>query len=194
MKTYLFDIGNVLLAFDFTPALNSLLGSKADPTALQQIITRKDQFEAGKVEITDYIQWASELLDFHGSEEDFKHAWCHIFTPIDATWALAKELKAQGNRLILYSNTNAIHAPFCLESYAIFEHFEHAVFSYEIGAIKPEDDFFLKSFEQFNIVPTDTFYIDDLPANIAAGKKHGLHTHLYSADKHQDLLDWIAQH
>ncbi|MGJ8672090.1 HAD family hydrolase [Rubritalea sp.] len=194
MRTYLFDIGNVLLAFDFTPALNSLLGSNSHPTALQQIIERKDLFEAGKIETSEYIQWASELLDFRGSEAEFKHAWRHIFTPIGSTWDLAKELKSQGHRLILYSNTNAIHAPFCLETYPVFEHFDHAVFSYEIGAIKPEDDFYLKSFEQFQIDPAETFYIDDLPENIEAGKKHGLHTHLYAAERHQDLLDWVASH
>jgi putative hydrolase of the HAD superfamily len=194
MKTYLFDIGNVLLAFDFTPALSALLGPNHHPTALAQIIERKDEFEAGKIEVSDYIRWASQLLDFSGSEEEFKHVWRHIFTPIDGTWELAKQLKSDGHRLILYSNTNAIHAPHCIETYSIFEYFDHAVFSHEIGAIKPEDDFFLKSFEQFQIDPNETYYIDDLPANIEAGKKHGLSTHLYSANRHQDLLDWVATH
>lgn len=194
MKTYLFDIGNVLLAFDFTPALSSLLGKNPAPSALAQIIERKDEFEAGKIDVSEYITWASELLDFQGSEEEFKHAWRHIFTPIEGTWDLAKELKSKGHRLILYSNTNAIHAPHCLETYDIFEYFDHAVFSHEIGAIKPEDAFFLSSFEKFQIDPTETYYIDDLPANIEAGKKHGLNTHLYSADRHQDLLDWVATH
>lgn len=194
MKTYLFDIGNVLLAFDFTPALSSLLGANAEPTALAQIIARKDELESGKIEITPFIQWASALLDFSGSEAEFRAIWCNIFTPISGTWELAKKLKAEGNRLILYSNTNAIHAPFCLETYSIFEHFDHAVFSHEIGAIKPQPDFFMRSFEKFNIDPAQTYYIDDMPENIAAGRAHGLDSFLYSADNHAELLDWIASH
>ena len=193
-KTYLFDIGNVLLAFDFTPALSSLLGPKASPTALAQIIARKDEFEAGKIEPTPYIAWASELLDFKGSEADFRTIWSDIFTPIPETWELAKKLKADGHRLILYSNTNVIHAPFCLETYDIFETFDHAVFSHEIGAIKPYTEFFQRSFEKFNIDPAQTYYIDDMPENIEAGREHGLNSFLYSASNHPELLEWVATH
>ena len=194
MKTYLFDIGNVLLSFDFTPALNSLLGPNSKPNALLDIIDRKDEFESGQIEVNDYIKWASQLLDFQGDDENFKHAWRHIFTPIQSTWELVEKLKADGHRLILYSNTNAIHAPHCLETYPVFEHFDHAVFSHEIGAIKPHPEFFLRSFEKYNIDPALSYYIDDLPANIEAGRSHGLNSHLYSTDRHQDLLEWVATH
>lgn len=194
MKTYLFDIGNVLLSFDFKPALNSLLGPTPKPNALLYIIDRKDVFESGQIGVDDYIKWASQLLDFQGTDEDFKQAWRHIFTPIHATWELVEKLKADGHRLILYSNTNAIHAPHCLETYPVFEHFDHAVFSHEIGAIKPHPEFFLRSFEKFNINPALSYYIDDLPENIEAGRSHGLNSHLYSAGRHQDLLDWVATH
>ena len=47
--TYLFDIGNVLLAFDFDPALNSLKGANHAPNAIEQIIHKKDAFEAGEI-------------------------------------------------------------------------------------------------------------------------------------------------
>lgn len=192
MRTYLFDIGNVLLAFDFQPALSALLGPDAKDDALEQILARKDAFEAGAIPVDDYIQWASSLLDFHGGAEAFKHAWRHIFTPIEGTWELAKQLKVDGHRLILYSNTNAIHAPHCLATYPEFALFDHAVFSHEIGAIKPNKEFFLRSFKQFQIKPAETYYIDDLAANIEAGAAHGLNTHHYDAERHQDLLDWVA--
>ncbi|MFC4993155.1 HAD family hydrolase [Rubritalea tangerina] len=194
MKTYLFDIGNVLLAFDFSPALNALMGSNPAPNAIQDIIARKDAFEAGQIPVENYIAWASELLDFGGDPDAFKHAWRHIFTPIEGTWKLAEQLKAEGHRLILYSNTNAIHASHCLDTYDVFKHFDHAVFSHEIGAIKPHDDFFTRSFDQFAILPEQTYYIDDLAENVAAGRAHGLNAHQYSASNHQALLDWIATH
>ncbi|WP_018969524.1 HAD family hydrolase [Rubritalea marina] len=194
MSTYLFDIGNVLLAFDFQPALSSLIGAKPKANALAQIIAKKDHFEAGKIEVPDYIDWASELLDFQGSHDEFKRAWTSIFTPIEGSWELARELHHKGHRLILFSNTNAIHAPYCLETYPDFSLFEHAAFSHELGAIKPNDAFYTSSIEQFDIDPSDTYYIDDLPENIEAGKKFGLNTHLYRQDKHHDLLEWVAQH
>lgn len=191
--TYLFDIGNVLLAFDFTPALSTLLGRQADPNALQQIIARKDDFEAGQIDVDEYISWASTLLDYRGGADGFKQAWRSIFTPIYPNWELVKQLHAEGHRLILYSNTNAIHAPYCMEQYDIFRYFDHAVFSHEIGEIKPHCDFFTRSFELFDINPAETRYIDDLEDNILAGRRHGLDCFHYLPDSHQALAQWTKK-
>lgn len=191
--TYLFDIGNVLLSFDFAPALKSITGPNADPHAYDKIIEAKDLFEAGKMPISDYLSFAYPLLDFQGSDQEFTDAWVSIFTPILPTWELAKSLSEQGHRLILFSNTNPIHAPYCLENYEVFQYFDHAVFSHEIGAIKPQSEFFTRAFEQFDIIPSETIYIDDLPENIAAGESFGLRSFCYDHQRHEDLLEWLNQ-
>jgi len=191
--TYLFDIGNVLLAFDFAPALERISGPNAKSNAYDKIIEKKDQFEAGQISIPEYLKFVYELLDYQGSDTEFFATWNSIFTPILPTWELANTLADQGHRLILFSNTNPIHAPYCLESYGIFEIFHHAVFSHEIGAIKPDSKFFTRAFEKFNIIPEETIYIDDLPDNIATGKALGLHSfcyeHLEQVDQYYTSFD-----
>ncbi|MGJ8657989.1 MAG: HAD family hydrolase [Akkermansiaceae bacterium] len=189
--TYLFDIGNVLLAFDFLPALNSLKGENPAPDAIEQILLKKDPFEAGEIPLAEYVQLLRDLLDYQGSDTDLFNAWNSIFTEIPATFQLAESLKNQGHRLILFSNTNPIHGPYCTEKHHLSERFDHAVFSYEINAIKPHDDFFTRAFEKFQIIPEETIYIDDLPENIAAGKRHGLRSFCYDHRKHDELLAWL---
>ena len=189
--TYLFDIGNVLLSFDFIPALNSLKGENPAPNAVDEIIHHKDAFEAGELLLPEYLILVRELLDYSGSDHDFFTTWNSIFTPIQETFKLAKTLKNQGHRLILFSNINPIHAPFCLKEYKLSEIFDHYVFSYEINAIKPNNAFFTRAFEKFQINPEDTIYIDDLPENIAAGKRFGLRSFCYDYNKHDELLLWL---
>jgi FMN phosphatase YigB (HAD superfamily) len=192
--TFLFDIGNVLLAFDFLPALNSLKGANADPDAIEEMISAKDSFEAGETTPDEYITIARNLLDFHGSKTDFITTWNSIFTEIPETFELARTLKSQGHRLILFSNINPIHAPYCVKKHKLLERFDHAVFSYQIGAIKPHDAFFIRAFEKYQIIPEETIYIDDLPENIAAGTRHGLTSFCYDYLKHDDLLLWLETH
>ena len=189
--TFLFDIGNVLLAFDFLPALNSLKGPNAHPDAIEKIIALKDDFESGETSLDEYIKILRILLDFHGTDEEIFVAWNSIFTEIPHTFQLASLLKSRGHRLILFSNINPIHAPYCLEKHQLLEKFHHAVFSYEIGAIKPHDAFFTRAFEKYQIDPNDTIYIDDLPDNIAAGKRHGLLSFCYDYHRHDKLIDWL---
>jgi len=188
MKTVLFDIGNVLLSFDFKPALEAISGSNPSPNAFKQIIQQKDIFEAGKQDKNEYIEWVLNMLDSSASNEDFENAWTSIFTKIEPTWELARRLHQQGHRLILFSNTNCIHAPYCLKTYSEFSLFEGAVFSHEIGAIKPEDDFYIKAIEKYSIQPEETLYIDDLNANIEAGRKFGFTSFLYDHRDHEKFL------
>jgi HAD superfamily hydrolase (TIGR01509 family) len=190
--TYLFDIGNVLLAFDFQPALHSLKGENPDPKAIEKILDQKDPFEAGEISLPDYVLLLRDLLDFHGTDDQLFAAWNSIFTKIPTTFKLAQELKQQGHRLILCSNINPIHGPYVLEKYQLSELFDHAIFSYEINAIKPHDAFFTRSFDKYQIIPEETIYIDDLPENIAAGRRHGLHSFCYDYNKHDELLAWIS--
>ncbi len=188
--TYLFDIGNVLLAFDFQPALQSLMGPNADPDALTKIIEKKDAFEAGQLSTEDYLKFVGPLLDYSGTDQHFYDTWNSIFTPVSATKKLAQELKDQGHRLILFSNINPIHAK-NLDNYPIFKIFDAAVFSHEIQAIKPQPEFFTRAIEQFDIIPEETVYIDDMPENIAAGIAHGFQSFCYDYNNHDALLTWL---
>lgn len=189
--TYLFDIGKVLLDFDFGPALKTLQGPAATAEGYQALMQRKDSFESGQESAETYIPFASKQLDFHGSQDEFRRAWNAIFTPIMANWELAEKLNKQGHRLILYSNTNSIHAPFITSHYAVFQHFHGAIFSHEVKSIKPADEFYQASIKQYNLIPEETIYIDDMPENIAAGKRFGFHSFQYDLHNHQALLDWL---
>ncbi|MFN9410715.1 MAG: hypothetical protein ACK6AY_15535, partial [Akkermansiaceae bacterium] len=60
MPDFLFDIGKVLLDFDFESSLSKFLpANHPNPTAaLDKLLARKDEFEAGKVNTDDYTRWA----------------------------------------------------------------------------------------------------------------------------------------
>jgi len=189
--TYLIDIGNVLLSFDFAPAMAKITGPNADPEAFQKIMAAKDPFEAGQMPLREYLDFAYPLLDFTGSDENFAAAWNSIFTPIMPMWELMESLAEKGHRLILFSNTNPIHAPNIVENYPVFQHFNHAVFSHEIGAIKPDNNFFTRAFDLFQIIPEETIYIDDMAENIEAGEALGLQSFCYDYNDHQSLLTWL---
>lgn len=191
--TYLFDIGNVLLAFDFLPALNSLKGKNASATAVEELLHKKDALESGLITVDEYLLLVRSILDYQGSDAHFFETWNSIFTKIPATFELAKSLKKQGHRLILFSNISPIHSRHCLDTYNLSSIFDHAVFSHEIKAIKPDDPFFTRAFQQFKIVPEETIYIDDLVENIAAGERHGLKSFCYDYKKHHDLITWLEK-
>lgn len=196
LPDFLFDIGKVLLDFDFESSLRKFLpADHPDPVgALDQLLARKDEFEAGKVSTEDYTRWALKILESDVSPEVFHHAWCDIFTPNQPMWETAKKLRAAGHRLILFSNINALHSPWVFGKFPDFSLFHGAVLSYEVGAIKPQPEIYQYAIDHYSLIPENTLYIDDLPANIATGQEFGFQTHQYHLTNHPAFELWLASH
>lgn len=193
--TILFDIGNVLLSFDYKEKMSQLLPSDCPDRAarLKLLDVKKDELECGRISVDDFTDWALQTLESKATHEQFLAAWRSIFTPIDATWQLARRLESEGHRIILFSNINAIHSPWIYEEYEIFRLFHGAVMSFEIGCMKPQREFYQIAQERWNLIPEETLYIDDLPANIEAGEAAGFHCHCYEWRNHAALEAWIAK-
>lgn len=192
--TFLYDIGRVLLDFDFESALARLLPPDCpDPAArMTRLLERKDAFEAGEVEADAYVRWALEVLGSEASPAEFRDTWQRIFTPNEPMWDCVRRLSAAGHRLILFSNTNAIHCPWIFETYPEFALFDDAVLSFEVGAIKPHPPIYHHAIEVHGLEPERTLYIDDLPENIATGREFGFHCHPYDLRDHAAFERWLA--
>ena len=193
MADFLFDIGKVLLDFDFESSLSKLLPeTHADPAAcLAKLLGRKDEFEAGRIPLGDYTAWAIETLGATVTSEQFHDAWRNIFTPNLPMWETARKLHADGHRLILFSNTNAIHCPWVFEAYPDFSLFHGSILSFEVDSIKPHPEIYQHAIDKYSLIPESTLYIDDLPANIATGNLFGFRTHQYDLQNHDAFENWL---
>lgn len=192
----LYDIGKVLLDFDFETSLTTLLPTNhPDPrSALNQLLAKKDEFEAGHIHPNDYIPWALETLKSNASDEQFILAWRNIFTPNQAMWDTVKKLASENHTLILFSNTNSLHCPWIFQQFPDFSLFQGAILSYQVGTIKPRPDIYQHAISKFNLTPAETLYIDDLPQNIETGKKLGFITHQYDLQNHPAFESWLSTH
>lgn len=195
-KAALVDIGNVILHVDFESSLSKLVPSKmADPVGrVHSLLEKKDDFEGGALTDEEFVAWASKKLGFTGPPEEFLAAWNDIFTPNLPMWETLRELKSRGFELILFSNTNRMHADYFLKEYAeVFNLFEGRVFSHEAGAVKPDPAIYQHAFEKYRLAPAETLYFDDLPENITTGLQLGLKAWRYSAKNHEALTRWLVE-
>jgi glucose-1-phosphatase len=189
-KAFLFDIGNVLVRFDFAPATARLadLSEVSASEAMALISPFKDDLESGRISSQDFVTQCLALTRFHGTEEDFITLWCDIFTENAPMIALVEEL-AKEHPLYLLSNTNALHKDWLFARFPVFQHFKGGIFSHEAGCMKPHDEIYEAALSQLGLDPAETLYIDDLSDNIVAGERFGFVCHQYSPDNHQALLN-----
>ena len=193
-RTFLFDIGNVLLHVDFGASLPRLFPAPpaALPLRFTRVMARKDELESGRMASQDFLDEAIAALGYAGPRENFLNAWLDIFEPNQPMWRTVEELSAAGHRLILFSNTNDLHMNDVLHRFQpLFRHFPEAVYSYKVGSMKPDDPIYQHAIETHHLTPDRTIYIDDLPENIATGKRFGFRSWQYEAAKHQDFIGWL---
>lgn len=188
-RALLFDIGNVLVHFDFTPAIRSLaLRSRLPADQIGAgLAPLKAAHEVGRLTDREFASQAAELIGFRGSAADFALAWSDIFTENPPMTAFVRRLAGR-HRLLLLSNTSALHKDWLFREFAVFSLFEAGVYSYETGTLKPGAGIYETAIARFGLDSSRTLYIDDLEENISAGARLGFVTQRYSAAQHDAFL------
>ncbi|MCE9518365.1 MAG: HAD family phosphatase [Verrucomicrobia bacterium] len=193
-REFLFDIGNVILRFDFKSAaerLAGLSGSSSDEVLLR-LADFKNALESGTISDADFITQSIERIGFRGTRNEFAEIWSDIFTENAPMIHLVEQL-AKKHPLYLFSNTSGLHKDWFINRYAVFAHFKGGIFSHEVRCMKPDPAFYKQAVSRLGLDPATTFYIDDLTENISAGEKFGFICHHYSPARHTALENQIER-
>lgn len=178
IKTIIFDLGKVLVPFDFKRGYDRLAPlcsyAPADiPERLRScdLVTR---FEEGKIAPEQFVEELTGLLELKANYEEFCGIWSSIFLPDTLIpEALLVALK-QRYRLLLLSNTNAIHFAMLSENYSLLRHFDHYVLSHEVGALKPSPVIYAEALKHARCAPQECFFTDDIPEYVEGARKAGI--------------------
>ncbi len=189
--TFLFDIGNVLLNLHFEK-FHQAAFNKSQIDISHEMNSLKIQYETGLITTPEFIKNARQLIPQKLTSNQFIDSWNNIFSPNTPMWDLAQNLHDAHHTLILFSNTNQLHAEHFLNTYPQFSIFKHHHFSHEIGSMKPEPNFYHSAIEKYQLNPTETIYFDDLPENITTGDSIGFASHQYNAKDHRKALSWLS--
>jgi len=155
-----------------------------------------ERFETGAIEPRDFHREFSGILDLDVEYGLFCNAWSSIFMHALLPEEMLERLSKR-YRLVLLSNTNALHFMNIRENYAhLLRHFHDLVLSYEIGAMKPDPRIYRAAIDRAQCHPEECFYTDDIPAYIAAAKAQGIDAVQFESrqqlerEMHARGIDW----
>ncbi len=179
IKTVIFDLGKTLVPFDFERSYRSLeetCGRRAEEIAgrlwATDLVTR---FETGLVEPEEFVRSCAACLDVELDYARFCEIWSRIFFIDDPLIpeTLLESLRRR-YRLLLLSNTNAIHFDMLRESFPPLRHFDSYVLSYEVKAMKPAPEIYREAVARAGCRPEECFYADDIPAYVEGARRLGI--------------------
>ncbi len=186
VKNIIFDLGGVLLNIDPQLTVDAFvkLGLRNTDKLYTKLQQHRlfDRFETGDISIVEFCNDLRHLSNISVSDEQIIDAWNMMILDFPASKIdLLNKLKSH-YRLFLLSNTTETHIKkFDAIVYSdtgkyLYEYFEKAYYSNEMGMRKPHVEIFQYVMKQHGMLPPETLFVDDSLANIEGAQKAGLNT------------------
>jgi putative hydrolase of the HAD superfamily len=178
IKAVIFDLGKVIVPFDLRRGFEALASRCTCPP--EQIAARiaasslVGDFEGGRIEPYEFVGQFSALLGLEVSYGEFRDLWSSIFLPETLIPESLLAGLSRHYRLLLLSNTNAIHFEWILERYPLMRHFHDYVLSYQVRALKPAPQIYQAALTRAGCRPEECFYTDDVPSYVEAARQQGM--------------------
>lgn len=176
-QVVVFDLGKVLLDFDYAKAARRLAAHTAlSPEGIREAIDQSHLhigFETGHVTRDAFIKEAMDVTGFMGGVDEFTQIFCEIFEPIQPMIELQSSIQKRGIPTFIFSNTNTLQLEYIRRTYPFFGGFNGYILSYEHGAMKPQAKLYEVVERETRRSGGQILYIDDSAENIAAGATRG---------------------
>ncbi len=178
IKTVIFDLGRVIVPFDFQRGytrLEPLCGlTTAEIRAKIGAAGLVPRFESGGMEPEEFVAQLKQSIGLQATYDEFCEIWMSIFLP---ETLISEEMLVEireNHRLVLLSNTNRIHFEGILANYPLLRQFDQFVLSYEAGAMKPSPIIYGKAIEAARCEAAECFFTDDIAEYVEGAKQMGI--------------------
>lgn len=188
IKNVVFDFGGVFVDLDgerSKEAFRALgvndIDAYLDPY-LQRGLFR--DLENGSVGAGDFVRALGGMAGRELSYESVRDAWLAFIVGVDQEKLRFAASLRDNRRVFLLSNTNpfvmdwADTPAFSPDGLPLSAYFDKTYRSCDIGLTKPDPRIFEFMLEDGGMVPEETLFVDDGPANVAAARDMGLRAYL----------------
>lgn len=189
IKNIIFDLGGVLLNIDYNKtaeAFKAIGYTEFDNLFSQHNASPLfEALETGKVEEKGFLKQMRSFSFQPVTDEQIITAWNAMMLSFRKECLVFLEELSTKYNLYLLSNTNSIHLK-CLQEIFTRDtgkplldvYFNKAWYSHLVGLRKPHPEIYKFALQEEDMVPAETFFIDDTAANVETALNLGIKTHL----------------
>ena len=191
-KNIVFDLGGILLDIHPQRTFEAFAALGADRAVLSEAYTLANStmmgYEMGLISTEELYSFIASLLPRQTREmptdalqSRIRDAWRALIGELPLyKWQRLTQLRRQGHKLFLLSNTNALHWEQIarnieqIEGKRVEEYFDRIFLSYEMHRCKPDKEIFVQMLQEAELQAGDTLFFDDSADNCAAARSVGI--------------------
>ena len=191
----IFDIGKVLIDFDFEDYAGSLL-----PAESADAVTKAMWGNPCWIELDRGVLPVEEVLQkFIACAPDHEWEIRHVFSQLgriphlkDTTIPMIEELKRRGHRVFYLSNYFEFLMHAAPDVLRFTRLTDGGIFSCHEKLVKPEPEIYERLCERYGISKADCVFIDDSPTNVKGAENCGIRAILYTGQTPDELYAQIG--
>src|SRR6185369_14016557 len=165
IKTVVFDLGKVLVDFDYSIAVRKLAASaRMKVEEFAALVTHAPllvHYESGRITTDQFYAGVCTATGFSGTMDEFALLFGDIFSPIEPMIQLHADLKQRGYPTYILSNTNELAVRHIRKAFSFFADFDGYILSYELACMKPEPAIYEALERTSTFTGGQILYLDD---------------------------------
>lgn len=196
-KGIIFDLGEVYLTNTFGYRLNSVAKKFKIPLGKIDKVVGKyiPSLQVHKINDKKFFNSVINELNLNTTYRKFHSLWMKPYkkySKVDRkVYALIKNLKKNGYEIAAVSNTEPHISAYNYQR-KLFNVFDHAILSYEVGMRKPNQSIYKHALKLMRLSGRECVFIDDYPENLIPARKLGMETILFkSAEQLKEELEQL---
>ncbi len=174
----------------FHAELVRLTGDDARVSHALYLSPEMARFTRGQMSEHDFWNYMRSDLQLQLADRSWRTLWAAGYAPDPQVQDLIHLLHDQRHLICTISNNNPARIQALQERFHFFDDFDVRIFSYEVGAVKPEKRIFQVLIDRLDMTPSDIIYADDNPSRIKGAHDLGITTFVYQGIEHfrQELV------
>ncbi len=192
-KTFIFDIGKVLINFDqprFQQRIAADCGHSVEEIAANWLTPTLLAIETGKISCAVYFDEFKTRYGLDWTEAKWIEEYAAIYSVNEAGQSIFRDLKAAGHSVCLLSNLAEYNKTAIDVRYpSFFEPVDRIFFSYELGLHKPDLKIYRKVCAALDLPPEQCVFFDDAEANICAAQEVGMTAFHFHENKSEAIRE-----
>ena len=180
MKNIIFDFGGIILTVKMKEIVKKYTDSKEKQEFLLNNVVNSPEWikygliDTGYITKEDFINLVNDRTNNIHKDlvEDFINNYINHVYIDDKIIELIKDLKKQGYKIYLLSNTQKYSYEKFIKDIEYL--FDGITLSFKEHLLKPYNAIYERLIDKYNLVPEESLFIDDREDNISTANKYGI--------------------
>ncbi len=196
VRAVLWDADGVLqqVPASWFDLLGEVVGVEESMALLDVLIPQMDEALRGEVTMAERLPAALEECRLSGHADRVSEVWGTIDI-VESSRVLVRELRAGGYGCHLATNQDDLRASYMRARMGYDELLDRSFYSCEVGAAKPDEEFFRRVARELGVELPELVFVDDTLENVHGAQACGLPAvHWHHRDGVDVLRERLAEH